>query len=632
MRRLIAQSLLFAGLFFAAVSILPACADAEPPIEAFTRLPNLSGAQLSPDGERLAVLMPVEGKRALVVMPMNKESGIKPQVANAGDWEIASFFWKTDQEIFAQLSRTRRRKGTQPYRELRMIRYNIETQKLTEFLNGDYATRKISKYFVVDTMPQDPEHILLAVNGSLEKIGLSDESRTHLTPGPFLASRWFVDAHDVPRAVEETRNDSNVVIYYRIGEDNELIPIAGLKPDSPFRFWVVGVADDPTHLIMLSDHEGGVVAAYEYDPVQRKFLRKIAAAPGRDIDDPIYRDGHLVGFAQPRPIYLDPEAAALQKLVDQALPDTTNEIVQITPNHRFGLVRAYDKSRPTALYKLTCGDKKKLDLIGADYPELEGLTLAPVKAVQYAARDGQKIEAILTLPAGRTGPLSFVVLPHGGPTTQDVLAFDYWTQFLASRGYGVLQPNFRGSTGYGRAFQKSGLGQWGGVMQNDVDDGAQWLIQQKLALPGRICIVGGSYGGYVALFAATGRPDLYRCAAAWAPVTDIGDLIYRLSLFDYKDPNIPIIGKEGEPDPLSPAHRADKAAMPILIGHGEEDYTVPVEQTRTMEAALKKAGKPAEVVYYKDENHYLSLGSTRLDFFKRLDAFLARNIGTQAAQ
>jgi dipeptidyl aminopeptidase/acylaminoacyl peptidase len=404
-----------------------------------------------------------------------------------------------------------------------------------------------------------------------------------------------------------------------------------VQPTSGPRFEILGVAGDPTHLVVLSDHETGFLVAYEYDPAKQAFIRQLASAHDRDVDGGIFWDGRLVGVAEPKPVYFDSEASALQSLVDKALPDTHNIITQITPDHHLALVRANSSDRPTALYKLTLGDKKKLDLIGADYPELEGGPLAPVKKVQYAARDGQQIEAILTLPRDLKGPLPFVVLPHGGPTGHDSDTFNYWAQFLASRGYGVLQPNFRGSSGYGTAFERAGYGQWGGTMQNDVDDGAKWLLDQHLAAAGRMCIVGDGYGGYVALYAATTRPDLYRCAAAWAPISDLSDLVHRHNIFDYQDPGIPTLGKTGaDTDDVSPAQHADRVAMPVLIAHGDQDYTVPVEHTQMMEAALKKAGKPAEIVYYKGENHYLSLASTRTDFFTRLEAFLGRNIGPSA--
>ena len=623
-------------------SILPAAAEAPPPIEAFTRLPNLYDAQLSPDGERLAVLMPIDGKKTLVILPTDKASAIKPQVAGAGDWEIDSFFWKTPEELYSVLSQTDRVVGTQPIPKSRMMHFNVITQKIVLFWATKaskleaaqrYNRETYTGFTLRDPLPTDPDHLLVEVGGDAVKVDIHNESSTIVQHGAGAMTGWFVDDQGTVRAAQAEGVGDDKLISYSVDAGGQLARIDTSHFASGTRFEIIGVAKDPSHLVVLSDHEDGHLAAYEFDPATRSYVQRLAAAPGHDVEDPIFWAGRLVGVSNPTPVYFDAESKALQSLIDKALPDTRDVIVQMTADHHFALVRADAADKPTALYRLTLGDKKKLDLIGADYPELEGLSLAPVKKVQYAARDGQQIEAILTLPAGQKGPLPFVVLPHGGPTAQDDDTFDYWAQFLASRGYGVLQPNFRGSTGYGAAFQRAGYGQWGGLMQNDVDDGTKWLIDQHLAASGRICIVGGSYGGYVALEAATSRPDLYRCAAAWAPVTDVGDLIHRINLFDYRDPNLPTLGKTGaNPDEISPARHADKAAMPILIGHGEEDYTVPVEHTRAMEAALKKAGKPAEVVYYKGENHYLSLASTRKDFFARLEAFLGRNIGSSATQ
>ncbi len=620
----IAKRLLLTGLFLAAAlqASFLALAGSPPPIEAFTRLPDLFDARLSPDGERLAVLMPVDGKKTLVVVSARKDGGIKPQMVQGGDWDFSLVLWKSSHELVALLSQTRRPNGSQPVRYAEMIRFDTETQKVRRIVPA-------RSFNVVDTMPQDPENILVEADG-LKKLSLYNDAMSLVSKGPGYVNRWYLDRDHKPRAAESSRDEKTQ--YYTIQDDDGFTKFQTVDRISGPRFGVIGVADDPTHLIVLSDHGTGFIAAYDYDPATQSFGRTLASYEGGDIGGPIYWGNRPVGFVAPEVTYFAPDAAALKSLVDKALPDMRNIIVNVTPDRRFALVRSSSADRPTALYRLTLGEKKKLDLIGLDYPELEGRVVATVKKVQYAARDGQKIEAILTMPLDQNGPLPFVVLPHGGPTSHDAAVFDYRAQFLASRGYGVLQPNFRGSDSYGTAFMRAGFGQWGGIMQNDIDDGTKWLVDQHLAAAGRICIVGQGYGGYAALYAATSRPDLYRCAAAFSPVTDLGDFIHRREYFDYKDPATRTFGKTGtDPDEVSPTHHADKIAIPILIAHGEEDYNVPVEQTRTMEAAMKKAGKPVEVVYYKDENNFLSLASTRKDFFSRLEAFLGRNIGTAAA-
>ncbi len=522
-----------------------------------------------------------------------------------------------------------------------MFIFNAADGKITDFADE----HRFPITGIVSQLVDDPDHVLVALRGQfaqdrnhaqtsraeLAEVDIHSRTISSTRKGPERAARWIIDEKGVPRAAISTSVGMSTDFsfnFYSVHEDGSYSLLQTTKFNDGPQFDIIGVAQDPNHLVVLSDRETGRLAAYEYDPATQTFLKTLASDEKYDVGAPLWWAGRLVGVTEPKTVYFDPSAAGLQGLVDKALPDTRNVIAGMTPDQHYALVRAYSSDRPMALYRLTLGDKKKLALIGVDYPELDNLTLGSVKKVQYAARDGQQIEAILTLPPKQKGNIPFVVLPHGGPTSSDRERFDYWAQFLASRGYGVLQPNFRGSTGYGTKFQRAGFAQWGGLMQTDVDDGTKWLIDQHLADPARICIVGGSYGGYAALVAATSRPDLYRCAAAWAPVTDVGDLVHRIELFNWKDPNLPLIGNAGSSTgEISPAEQAARAAMPILLFHGEEDYTVPVEQTRKMEAALKAAGKPVEAVYYKGENHYLTLASTRQDFFARLEAFLAHNIG-----
>ena len=605
---------------------IAARADAPPPVEAFSRLPNLQDAQLSPDGQRLAVLMPLNGKQALVVLPVEKDSGITPKVGVAGEWQIVGLFWKTNDLLFVDVLKTERVVGTQPVSNVRVLLFNVTTGAMTDFSNQF----KIPITNVVSILPDDPDHILVALRGAVALLDIHSRTISFTRKGPERTYRWIVDDKAIPRAAVSANQWLSDVSFtnYVMHPDGSYDSLVTTNFSSGPQFEILGLAQNPDHLVVLSDHEGGRLAAYEYDPGTKRFLKTLASDQKYDVGGALRWAGRLVGVTEPKTVYFDPAAAALQGLVDKALPDTRNIIAGMTHDQHFALVRAYAADQPMALYRLTLGEKKKLALIGVDYPELDGRTLARVKKVQYAAHDGQAIEAILTIPAGQKGPIPFVVLPHGGPTAHDRDRFDYWAQFLASRGYGVLQPNFRGSTGYGTAFMRAGQAQWGSLMQSDVDDGTKWLIDQHLADPARICIVGGSYGGYVSLVAATSRPDLYRCAVAWAPVTDLGDLVRRIELFNWKDPNLPMLGTAGRSlDDVSPAQQASKAAMPILLFHGEQDFTVRVEQSREMEAALKAAGKPVDAVYYKDENHFLSLASTRQDFLTRTEAFLAHNIG-----
>lgn len=631
-------------VLLASLSTVAARAEAPPPVEAFSRLPNLQSAQLSPDGQRLAVMMPLNGKRALVVLPSEKDSGIKPQVATASEWDINNFFWKGNSQLIVFVAQTEFVFGTQPVATRRVVKFDVDTQQLTDLSQprasqlvhtGSGGHKVVNGYALISQEPNDPDHILVSTGREAAQLNINNLSIETVFTGPSEMGAWFADSTGHIRAGSGSREgifNASTAGFYALNASGGFDRFLTKEAFKGIRFVILGLAQDPSHLIVLSDHETGRLAAYEYDPATKTYLKNLASDAKYDVDRPLRWNGQLVGVLSPRTVFFDPDGAALQQLVDKALPDGRPIIYGMTPERRFALVEVESADKPTVFYKLALGDKKKLTFLGSSYPELEGKASAPVTKVQYTTRDGQPIEAILTMPPGQKKPISFVVMPHGGPTDHDEADFDYWAQFLASRGYGVFQPNFRGSTGYGVTHLRAGYDQWAGVMQNDVDDGTKWLVSQHLADPARICIVGASYGGYTALVAATGQPGLYRCAIAFAPVTDVGDLVHRIELFNWKDDNLPILGNSGRPlDEISPILRVAKAGMPILLLHGERDYTVPVDQSRRMEAALKAAGKPVEAVYYKDENHYLSLASTRQDFLSRLETFLDHNIGQVAS-
>jgi dipeptidyl aminopeptidase/acylaminoacyl peptidase len=273
----------------------------------------------------------------------------------------------------------------------------------------------------------------------------------------------------------------------------------------------------------------------------------------------------------------------------------------------------------------------RADIAGEEYPALAGVPLAQVKEISYKARDGTSIPGYLTLPATKTAELiPLVVFPHGGPQSRDYLEFNWLAQFLASRGYAVLQPQFRGSTGFGDAFREAGYRQWGGLMQDDVTDGVHAMIDQGIADPHRICIVGASYGGYAALAGAAFTPDLYSCAVSIAGVSDLPALMREEvplyegtisnSMSDWKahigGPNDSNLAAK------SPINAVKAIKIPILIVYGTGDSVVPTAQSEKMAQALKSAGKSVSVAVLPGEDHWLSRTETRVQVLKELEAFL----------
>ncbi|MBP7651218.1 MAG: S9 family peptidase, partial [Phenylobacterium sp.] len=261
--------------------------------------------------------------------------------------------------------------------------------------------------------------------------------------------------------------------------------------------------------------------------------------------------------------------------------------------------------------------------------------LATPKMITYKAGDGLDIPAVLTLPKGREPKnLPLVVLPHGGPESYDGLGFDWWSQALASRGYAVLQPNFRGSSGYGQAFTAAGYGEWGRKMQTDLSDGVKHLAGQGVIDPRRVCIVGASYGGYAALAGVALEPEVYRCAVSLAGLSDLHKMLVWLRSRMGGERNETtrywrrFMGIEGRDesglDAFSPALQVTKIKAPVLLIHGKDDLVVPFEQSQLMADALTAAGKPVELVTLAAEDHWLSRGATRTQMLQATVTFLEK--------
>jgi dipeptidyl aminopeptidase/acylaminoacyl peptidase len=261
-------------------------------------------------------------------------------------------------------------------------------------------------------------------------------------------------------------------------------------------------------------------------------------------------------------------------------------------------------------------------------PQLEKATLAAVKPLSYPSANGVPIPAYLTLPPGKEAKgLPTVILPHGRPTARDEWGFDWLAQFLASQGYAVLQPNYRGSSGYGAQWMKeNGFRGWRTSI-GDIAAGAKWLAQQGIADPRRVNIVGWSYGGYAALQAAATEPDLFKSVVAIAPVTDLAFHKARAENYTTGRIEAEFIGSGPHVTEGSPARNAERIAAPVLLFHGDKDLNVPVDEARLIDKALRAAGKRAQLVVYPSLAHDLDDSTARTDMLTKIAAFLAENGG-----
>jgi dipeptidyl aminopeptidase/acylaminoacyl peptidase len=390
---------------------------------------------------------------------------------------------------------------------------------------------------------------------------------------------------------------------------------------------------DADDLYVLKHHEGRT-GLFRLD-LERPPAPELLFADARyDIAGPLIFDPvthalqgvHYVAERE-RVHFFSVSPAAEYAWLTEQLPTAINLPGDRSDDGRRMLVHSSSDVDPPSLYLFEVGERE-LSLLGHQYPELETRSLSPTRAVTYRARDGQPIPAYLTQPT-RAGSdlLPAIILPHGGPESRTHLGFDPLVQFLAAEGFTVLQMNFRGSFGYGAGFAAAGVGQWGGVIHNDVTDGARWLVEQGIADPARMCIVGQSFGGYAALLGAARESQWYSCAASYAAPTDL----IALSQYMRRAPGAQLWKERLGDDQralwqMSPVARVAAVETPILLMHGRLDPVVPISQARRFARALRKAGKPHRYVERGDCDHDLIIESCRLAFYEEMQAFLARHL------
>jgi dipeptidyl aminopeptidase/acylaminoacyl peptidase len=645
---------LWLGLGLAPVQAAPAA------VEVYAQLPRATGARLSPDGRRLAAIVPVQGRRAFVVYDLERRT--PPAIVKTGEGEPAWLAWKTDRRLVGSVNIVSQRQVSAKVVETRLFAFDPDGQRLTELVraqDGDYEPQIQDR--VVNFLPDDPAHLLLQLakvdrfsrtrisgqtanerlaHPEVVRVDLASGNTETVVPMNGQIGQWITDRSGQVRlgwAIDEQRRQVNLLARDTpsgLWRNVQTVPWNEGRRFEPEAF----VDDSGERLYVVSNHEGRYAALYEFSLKENRFVRRVAAHADADIDG-IVQDGVLLGYRDGfgTTTYLDPDWARDAAALRQAVPDAQLRLVDRSRDGRRVLVALRRGNEPVDYWLLTRSREAPVfEPVTEAYPGLDPAEIAPTRLVRYTARDGLSIPALLTLPVGHAegqGPLPFVVLPHGGPSAHDVAGFDHEVQFLASRGYGVLQPQFRGSTGYGLDFLTAGYGQWGLAMQDDVTDGTRWLVQEKLADPRRIALVGSSYGGYAALMGVAKEPGLYRAAAAFSAVTDLVTFVDDLHRTLYGDLNLPTVQTRasGSLEARSPARLAERIREPVLLVHGRQDYTVPVLHTELMEQALKKAGRPVRSLYLADADHYFTRESDRVALLTALERFLAETLKADTA-
>lgn len=397
-------------------------------------------------------------------------------------------------------------------------------------------------------------------------------------------------------------------------------------------FSIKNFSFDPDILYVASDHEYPVGGLYEYRVSTDTFEKLIARHDVyeiRSVQVSRLNKELTKVTAGDVPIYMSDTYRAIWDNIGEEFPNSVVYVSDWSYDESTLIVAIEYPNNPTRYYVTEVGTGEYRE-IGAQYPDLGPDNLGIMQRGFYEARDGLRIEAFITLPPGMEGkpsePIPFMMMPHGGPVSRDYAEYDPLAQVIASRGYGVLQMNFRGSEGYGAEFEAAGEREWGQAMQDDVADGAYWLIENGYADPDKICIVGWSYGGYAALMGAARPQDPYVCAASIAAVTDLEEFV-RNNRTDWWVRKIGDSWRDrAELRAHSPVNLADQMEIPIFLAHGQADDIVHVQHGIKMLQALAAAGKEVDEVAFALGDHSLSHLAYRQRLYVRLTAFLDRHL------
>jgi len=608
----------------------------------FAALPFVEGMRLSPNGERVAGLFGVKGQRVICAISLFDKDAKRTCAAVPDKMEAYAIRWVNDDNFLVHVKIQTPVDGDLWYVS-RLVAVNCVTGKLTQLLSDSHGqsadtviwtARDGSPYALIGA--QDSIYTGMDFWPAVYRVNVETGQKTRILSGQNNIMGWVADStgqirlgygHD-----DDKRRDN---LLYR-GEQGGAFHILD-RADQRKRETTLepmGFIPGTSHALLVHDDDHGNNALFESDLEPVKDVKALYTAPEKSwIDQVILGDDELTplgvdlrGTVQKR-VWIDPDLTKIQAALDTSVGDRRARIISFSRDRQRMLVLIDQPDTPGSLYfyDINGGSMHRIAFMN---DRLTNTRLSPVRMVTYHARDGLAIEAVVTTPrAAAPKKLPVIIMPHGGPWAHDTLDYDYWAQFLAERGYLVIQPNFRGSTGYGEAFERKGEGQLGLAMQDDLNDALAWAVDQGLADPKRACIVGASYGGYAAMWGAARDPDLWRCAISIAGVSSLRREVNDMG-YNSLNANANTDGwSRMTPDfaAVSPINAVSRIKIPLLLVHGKVDVTVAIRQSTAMAARMRAAGKPVEFVEVPLADHYFTREADRLTLLEAIGTFLDKN-------
>lgn len=623
----------------------PQMAQAQAPnLDLYGDLAAIERASVSPNGEKLALLVTAGGDRQILVLDA---SGTPIKQFLVGDERVRSIDWAGEEAVLLYRTETSTSGGAFGTRKFNWLRGNVfplsdEREPVSIFGNQNAIGNTLVGRFGVRQI----NNRWKGYYGGYRMGRTSGEQRRVLNYRPYLYEVDLVtgDAKQIatPADDDEYRGwvvDGNGAIAASIDVDYdtgewELKGVGGREIATGIerngRIGLIGLSRDRQNIILSV-----------YDESEQSSIRySVALADGTEtqILDGVQIDRFIVDSSDAtylgyisstgKPVLNDPDKQAVLEKITRSFSRSNLDIIDWSPDFNTVVVRTSGNGDSGTWYRLNVAEGKA-QVLGGDRPAITQDLVGAISTISYKASDGLDLDGILTLPPGVAPQnLPVIIMPHGGPNAHDEPEFDWKAQAFASRGYAVFQPNFRGSTNRDETFRRAGDGEWGGKMQTDISDGLAALAEIGLVDAGRACIVGSSYGGYAALYGVTLQNGIYRCAVSVNGVADMdamfaSDLSGRSDLFS-RNVNA-LIGKGVNLNSISPAAHAGKADAPVLLIHGREDTTVPFEQSVLMEDKLKDADKTVKFIKLDGEDHFLSRAETRKTMLEQTVAFVEKH-------
>ena len=637
---------IYTCLLFSFLIASSACVTAEQlPVEAFGNLPEVRQVKLSPDGNQIAFIRMIKGSTYIGTTHLVKHKTQYILGTDNQKFKLGWFRWANNETLLVSADYPVTRYGNK-YTETRLLKVKADGSESGVSVIKPKKNERFSQFQnnIIDILPDEPNHILMAIDlkvanqPDVYKINLESERVRHLEyRGKSNIYDWMTDQQHRLRlgfGRDETK------IFYRLFDlktqkwrniwEYEIFDAPDISP--------LGFGLNPNELYIRADHNGRY-AIFKVDVSKADLPRELVYADKNyDIEGSLIYSkksndviGVYHGEANNAKIYFADEYAQFQKAIDKAIPEAYNNISSFSANEEKYILFSSNPTSPGAYF---LGDRKagSLSFVLEQYPLLTNKKLSGKTKVSYQARDNTRIEGYVTLPH-KNAPQhnKALVIPHGGPMVRNYGGFDWFTEFFASRGYTILEPNFRGSSGYGFNFEMAAIKSWGGVMQDDLADAAQWLTKTYDISADNVCIIGASYGGYAALMAAVKQQDVFRCAGSFAGVSDLEYLVKKSRKFtNYRVVKKQIGDDYDKLEQQSPVNFAKQVNIPVLLIHGDKDRVVDIKHSQMMRDELQDYDKNVDYVELKNGNHHLEIEQNRIKTLASFEEFLQKNLLNKA--